>query len=1023
MAVTTVAQFAAELNRPAATLLEQLQSAGVPKRAPDDVLTEADKERLLDHLRSAHGTHGADRKKITLTRKTSTEIKQADASGKARTIQVEVKKKRVFVKRDDVSDDGGEAQAAAEAADLARREEEVRAQAEELRRQEEALAEQRRQREAQERADREAAEAAARAREEAAKAEAAAHEAAVRASEEAAKAEAAAANAPAADAAAAQAEAAARRAAAQAAARAEAEAINAAARAAKQARADAKAAAEAAAAAPAEPVAPAPVADAPVVAAAAAPTAPVAPAAPAPAVRVVKAADVEAEEQKRLSDLERRRKAAEAEAAAIRAMMAAPKKVLTAKKPEPAAPAAAAGAKEGIKGTIHKPKGAPGAAAPAAPGAAKPGDKKSVKSEKLSSSWANDDKKPRGAPSKGRGDSLNNARGGWKAPGGKGGRRGDRDSGSNFVAPTEPQIIEVHIPETISVSDLAHKMSVKATEVIKQMMKLGQMVTINQHLDQETAMIVVEEMGHKAFAAKLDDPDAFLEEEHEDQAATAMPRAPVVTVMGHVDHGKTSLLDYIRRSRVAAGEAGGITQHIGAYHVDTPRGMITFLDTPGHEAFTAMRARGAKATDIVILVVAADDGVMPQTKEAIHHAKAAGVPIVVAINKIDKPGTNLERVTTELVSEQVVPEAYGGDAPFCPVSAKTGEGIDALLENVLLQAEVLELTAPIESQAKGLVIEARLDKGRGPVATVLVQSGTLKRGDVVLAGASFGRVRAMLDEDGKPATEAGPSIPVEIQGLTEVPSAGDEFMVLSDERRAREIATFRQGKYREVTLNKRQAAKLESVFEQMGQGEVQSLPIIIKADVQGSQEALAASLLKLSTDEVRVQIVHAAVGGISESDVNLAIASKAVVIGFNTRADANARKVADHNGVDLRYYNIIYDAVDDVKAAMGGMLAPEQREEIIGTAEIRQVFIASKIGTIGGSMVTSGVVRRNAKLRLLRENVVIYTGELEGLKRFKDDAKEVREGFECGLNIKGYNDIKEGDILEFFEIKEVARTL
>jgi translation initiation factor IF-2 len=423
-------------------------------------------------------------------------------------------------------------------------------------------------------------------------------------------------------------------------------------------------------------------------------------------------------------------------------------------------------------------------------------------------------------------------------------------------------------------------------------------------------------------------------------------------------------------------------------------------------------------------VVAADDGVMPQTKEAIHHAKAAGVPIVVAVNKIDKPGVNLERVTQELIAEQVVPEAYGGESPFCPVSAKTGQGIDELLENVLLQAEVLELTAPKDAMAKGLVIEARLDKGRGPVATVLVQSGTLKRGDVVLAGASYGRVRAMLDEDGKPANEAGPSIPVEIQGLTDVPSAGDEFMVLADERRAREIATFRQGKYRDVKLAKQQAAKLENMFEQMGQGgDVQTLPIIIKADVQGSQEALAASLLKLSTDEVRVQIVHAAVGGISESDVNLAIASKAVLIGFNTRADANARKVAEHNGVDIRYYNIIYDAVDDVKAAMGGMLAPEQREEIIGSAEIRQVFVASKIGTIAGCMVTDGVVRRSAKLRLLRDNVVIYTGELEGLKRFKDDVKEVREGFECGLNIKGYNDIKEGDILEFFEIKEVARTL
>ena len=1012
MAVTTVAQFAAELNRPAATLLEQLQSAGVPKAAPEDVLTEVDKERLLDHLRTAHGTAGGDRKKITLTRKSTTEIKQADASGKARTIQVEVKKKRVFVKRDESGVEESNEAALAEA-DLARREEEARAQAEELRQQEEALAEARRQREEQERQEREAAAAAREAAEAAAREQAALAAASVVTE-----------GAPTADDSVEKEAAAAKRAAAQAAGRAEAAALTAAAQrgargGARKSAAD-KATAEAA---PVEQAEQAPVAEAPVVAAPPAAPAPAPEVPKAPAVRVVKAADIEAEEKQKAADLAARRKAAEAEAAAIRAMMNAPKKVLTAKKPEEAKPADAAG----IKGTIHKPKGAPGATAAPGSTAAKPGDKKSVKSEKLSSSWANDDKK-RGAPAgKGRTDAGANARNSWKAPGGRGGRRGgDRggDNQSNFVPPSEPQIVEVHVPETISVADLAHKMSVKASEVIKQMMKLGQMVTINQQLDQETAMIVVEEMGHKAFAAKLDDPDAFLEEEHAEQTAESFPRAPVVTVMGHVDHGKTSLLDYIRTSRVAAGEAGGITQHIGAYHVDTPRGMITFLDTPGHEAFTAMRARGAKATDIVILVVAADDGVMPQTKEAIHHAKAAGVPIVVAINKIDKPGHNIERVTQELVAEQVVPEAYGGDAPFCPVSAKTGQGIDELLENVLLQAEVLELTAPKDAMAKGLVIEARLDKGRGPVATVLVQSGTLKRGDVVLAGASYGRVRAMLDEDGKPSTEAGPSIPVEIQGLTEVPSAGDEFMVLSDERRAREIATFRQGKYRDVKLAKQQAAKLENMFEQMGQGgDVQTLPIIIKADVQGSQEALASSLLKLSTEEVRVQIVHAAVGGISESDVNLAIASKAVLIGFNTRADANARKVADHNGIDIRYYNIIYDAVDDVKAAMGGMLAPEQREEVIGTAEIRQVFVASKIGTIGGAMVTSGVVRRSARLRLLRENVVIYTGELEGLKRFKDDVKEVREGFECGLNIKGYNDIKEGDVLEFFEIKEVARTL
>ncbi len=600
---------------------------------------------------------------------------------------------------------------------------------------------------------------------------------------------------------------------------------------------------------------------------------------------------------------------------------------------------------------------------------------------------------------------------------------GDDDRETNFQAPTEAVIKDVHVPETITVAELAHKMSVKASEVIKQLMKLGQMCTINQVLDQETAMILVEEMGHKAHAAAEDDPEALLADSGEHAHFESTTRAPVVTVMGHVDHGKTSLLDYIRRAKVASGEAGGITQHIGAYHVDTPRGTITFLDTPGHEAFTAMRARGAKATDIVILVVAADDGVMPQTREAIKHAKAAGVPLVVAINKIDKPDANPERVKNELVVEEVIPEEFGGSSPFVSVSAKTGEGIDALLEQVLLQAEVLELRAPVDTMAKGLVIEAQLDKGRGPVATVLVQAGTLKTGDIVLAGSTYGRVRAMLDENGKTIKTAGPSIPVEIQGLTEVPQAGDEFMVLPDERRAREIATYRAGRFRNTKLAKQQAAKLENMFSDISAGEVKMVPIIVKADVQGSQEALAQSLLKLSTDEVKVQLVYAAVGGISESDVNLAIASKAVIIGFNTRADAGARKLAENNGVEIRYYNIIYDAVDDLKAAMSGMLTPDKKEEIIGTAEIRQVFKVSKIGSIAGCMVTSGLVRRTARLRLLRENVVIFTGELESLKRFKDDAREVKEGFECGLNIKNYNDIQENDVLEFFEIKEVARTL
>jgi translation initiation factor IF-2 len=640
----------------------------------------------------------------------------------------------------------------------------------------------------------------------------------------------------------------------------------------------------------------------------------------------------------------------------------------------------------------------------------------------LSSSWAGDPLKKKAIPT--RGDSSGGVgRGNWR--GGPKGRRNDRDRDDVETAAVavEARVIEVHVPETITVAELAHKMAVKSSEVIKHLMKLGQMVTINQPLDQDTAMIVVEEMGHKATVAALDDPEAFTEAEASAHQAESISRAPVVTVMGHVDHGKTSLLDYIRRAKVAAGEAGGITQHIGAYHVETPRGMVSFLDTPGHEAFTAMRARGAQATDIVILVVASDDGVMPQTVEAIRHAKAAGVPIVVAMTKIDKPDANPDRVKSELVAAEVVPEEFGGESPFVGVSAKTGQGVDELLEQVLLQAEVLELKAPVDAAAKGLVIEAKLDKGRGPVATILVQSGTLKTGDVVLAGQTYGRVRAMLDENSRSIKSAGPSIPVEIQGLTDVPQAGDEFMVMTDERRAREIATYRAGKFRNTKLAKQQAAKLETMFENMAEGEVQTLPIIIKADVQGSQEALGTSLLKLSTDEIRIQMVYSAVGGISESDINLAIASKAVIIGFNTRADAGARKLAEGNGVDIRYYNIIYDALDDLKAAMSGMLAPEKREEIIGSAEIRTVFVASKIGTVAGCMVTSGFVLRNAHFRLLRENVVVYTGELESLKRMKDDVREVKEGFECGIKLKNYNDIKESDVLEFFEIKEVARTL
>jgi len=669
---------------------------------------------------------------------------------------------------------------------------------------------------------------------------------------------------------------------------------------------------------------------------------------------------------------------------------------------------AAAAAKKLSEGTLHKP--APKEGAKTEDKAAKKGNK--------NKEWADAENKKRGI--KTRGDTGMNQ--GWRGQKNKSKSHKDDDSEHAFNAPTEPIVHEVLVPETITVADLAHKMAVKAGEVIKALMKMGMMVTINQVLDQETAIIIVEEMGHVAKAAAANDPETFLDDtEHAE--AVLETRPPVVTVMGHVDHGKTSLLDYIRSSRVATGEAGGITQHIGAYHVETERGMVTFLDTPGHEAFTAMRARGAKATDIVILVVAADDGVMPQTIEAVHHAKAAGVPLVVAVNKIDKPEANSERVKQELVAEEVVPEDWGGDTMFVEVSAKTGKGIDALLEAVLLQAEVLELRAPKNTPAKGLVIEGRLDKGRGPVSTILVQSGILKRGDMILAGSAFGRVRAMLDDAGNDIKEAGPSIPVEILGLSDVPNSGEEVIVLNDERKAREIALFRQGKFRDVKLAKKQAANLENIFENMGEGEVKSLALIIKSDVQGSYEALATSLQKLSTDEVKVNIIHTGVGAVTESDVNLSVASKAVLIGFNVRADAGARKLIESSGVDVRYYNIIYEAVDEIKAALGGMLAPEKKESAIGLVEIREVYRISKVGAVAGCYVQDGVIKRNSKIRVLRGDVIIHTGELDSLKRFKDDVKEVKSNFECGLSLKNYNDIEVGDLLEVYEVVEVARTL
>ena len=910
MSATTVSQFAVELKMPVVALLEQLGKAGVGKEGANDALTDQDKAKLLDYLRRAHGDES--QTKITLTRKQTSEIKATDSHGRARTVQVEVRKKRVLVKREvgehlpeseiDLPDEELEAELPP-VVEIVPEPEPIPEPVVEIAPEPEPEPEP----------------------------------------------------------------------------------------------------APVVVEAPVEPVVEQPVEK------------------PAPVIldraaiigeKELKAREAESrryttlreiqerelrQKQAKEAELVRMRQQAEvASAAAKVAEQAKQQVVAAAKSGEGAAPAPA------DKGTLHKKPDAVG----------KKGDKGRV---------ADDGKKKGGI--KTRGSDIGNS---WKdgRHGHKKSSKGDDGQGS-FQAPTEQVVKEVHIPETITVSELAHKMAVKATEVIKVMMKMGSMVTINQVLDQETAIIVVEEMGHQGVAAKLDDPDAFLEvtQGGEQKDVPLEPRAPVVTVMGHVDHGKTSLLDYIRRAKVAAGEAGGITQHIGAYHVETDRGMITFLDTPGHEAFTAMRARGAKATDIVILVVAADDGVMPQTKEAIHHAKAAGVPLVVAVNKIDKPDSNPDRVKQELVAEGVIPEEYGGDSPFCPVSAKKGTGIDELLEQVLLQAEVLELTAQKNAPAKGLIIEARLDKGRGAVATMLVQSGTLKRGDVVLAGQVFGRVRAMLDENGKSINEAGPSIPVEILGLSDVPAAGEEAIVLTDEKKAREIALFRQGKFRDVKLAKQQAAKLENMFVQMTEGEVKTLPLIVKADVQGSQEALVQTLAKLSNEEVRVQIIHGAVGAISESDVNLAQASGAVIIGFNIRADAGSRKLAENFGVDIRYYNVIYDAVDEVKAALSGMLSPEKREQITGMVEIRQVFLVSKVGAIAGCYVLEGLVKRNSRVRLLRNNVVQWDGELDSLKRFKDDVKEVRSNFECGLSLRGNNDIQVGDQLEAYEIQEVARSL
>jgi len=817
MGKSNVEEFASELGLPVNLLLEQLKSSGVDKSSASDELKEEDKSALLAYLRSEHGASLRPKSKITLTRKQNTQIRKTDSEGRARTIQVEVRKKRTIVKPDQSKEQNTEA--------------------------------------------------------------------------------------------------------------------------------------------PTEN-------------------------------KAIKPTEIVDDNQKSIRDQEAKRHAALADAQAEDIQK---KKDSVEKKKEVPQ-----------EGTLHRPASKAGV--------------KVVKAKKATKNdWVDRTIKKR--PIKNRSGNNNS---GWRQPRNKN-RNVEADQELNFVAPSEPVVKDILIPETISVADLGHKMAIKASELIKSLMGMGMMVTINQVLDQDTAMILVEEMGHNPKAAKENDPESLLDND-ESLVPEIESRPPVVTVMGHVDHGKTSLLDFIRTSRVASGEAGGITQHIGAYHVKTEKGVATFLDTPGHEAFSAMRARGAKATDIVVLVVAADDGVMPQTIEAISHSKAAGVPLIVAINKVDKPEANSEKVKNELLAQEVIPEDLGGDSMFVEVSAKTGQGIDNLLDAILLQAEILELKAPINTPAKGIVIEGRLDKGRGSVTTLLVQSGFIRKGDSLLAGNASGRIRAMLNEVGKDVKEAGPSIPVEVIGLSEVPKAGDEFIVLSDEKKAREIALFRQGKFRDVKLAK-QASKLENVFDQMTEAEVRFLPLIIKADVQGSAEALAESLEKLSTEEVKVNVIHSAIGAVNESDINLASASNAVIIAFNVKADSGARKLANNLEVDMRNYSIIYEAVDEVKAALGGLLAPEQKENILGLVDIREIYKASKVGNIAGCLVLEGVIRRNSNIRLLRDSEIIFEGELDSLKRFKDDVKEVKANIECGLALKNFNDIEVGDKVQVYELVQVPRKL
>ncbi|MDA8246240.1 translation initiation factor IF-2 [Acidithiobacillus sp.] len=873
----TVANFAAELGVTNARLLEQLNAAGIPKNTAEDVVTEDDKHRLLASLRSAHGEGGGELRRITLNRTSTTEIKQSVGAGKSRTVQVEVRRKRTYVKREAAVEEAVESVVLEQSPS----------------------------------ADQVIPVLMGSASESAAATEAVSTGESMQVQ------------------------------------------------------------------APAEVVADQQ-------------------AQPAPAAVVM-----EPLAQQTPSHVEAR---------------LAPTASHTPEQPSPDRSRAS---------TINTGRARPAAALPASrtPAAATPA--KGKKAGPGGARAGDDDARRNGAARRGgrRSDEGGNAdalarrrKSGDKRSRGKGGA-----AISEWAA--APVIREVAVPETITVGELASRMAIKATDVIKMMMKMGVMATINQVIDQETAAIVVEELGHKVKLVGITSPEAFLVEDGIAATPIMGRRPPVVTVMGHVDHGKTSLLDRIRSAQVASGEAGGITQHIGAYHVETPKGMVTFLDTPGHEAFTAMRARGAQATDIVVLVVAADDGVMPQTVEAIHHAKAAKVPIVVAVNKIDKPSVDPERIRQELAGHEVVPEEWGGDTQFVNVSAKTGLHIDDLLDAILLQAEMLDLDVQVNGPAKGVVIESRLDRGRGVVASVLVRQGTLHTGDMLLAGAQFGRVRALVDDTGRSTQSVVPGMPAEVLGLGDVPHAGDEVVVVADERKAREVALFRQGKFRDVRLAKHQKATLESLFEAAADGQLQQLNLLIKADVQGSVEALAMTLERLSTAEVKVNVIHSGVGGITESDVNLAAASQAVIIGFNVRAEAPARRLIDHSGVDVRYHSVIYDAVDEVKAAMSGMLAPEVRERILGHAQVRDTFRVPKVGMIAGCMVTDGILRRNAKVRVLRQDVVIHTGEMDSLRRFKEDVKEVREGFECGVGVRNFNDLKNGDVIEAFETTEVARTV